>query len=183
MMNSVRHCGKTAVWLAGLGLALQLSGCSFAQVRAPVQDRSAAEPPAAAKRAPEEESGVVITPYPGRSVQEQRTPEQAPPPAADQQSTASPSNSNAVVALLDNAGAQGRSGNLDSAAAALERALRIEPRNAEIWYRLADIRLRQGQYDQAANLAAKSINLAGNNTDLIERNKAIIRQARQHQAQ
>lgn len=182
MMNSVRHGGKAAVWLAGLGLVLQLGGCSFAQVRAPVLDRSAAEPaPPAEARASEEESGVVITPYPGRSVQEQRAPEQAPP-AAEQPSAAQPSNSNAVVALLDNAGAQGRSGNLDRAAAALERALRIEPRNAEIWYRLADVRLQQGQYDQAADLAAKSINLAGDNTALIERNKAIIRQARQHQS-
>ncbi len=91
---------------------------------------------------------------------------------------AAPAPNSAVVALLDNADQQSKSGRLDAAAAALERALRLEPRNAEVWSRLAEIRLQQGQLDQAASLAAKSNNLAGNNVSVLRRNWKIIAQAR-----
>lgn len=69
--------------------------------------------------------------------------------------------SSAVIALLDEAGAQAQGGELDRAAATLERALRIEPGNAGVWHDLAEIRFHQGQYRQAEELAARSRHLAG----------------------
>jgi len=66
----------------------------------------------------------------------------------------------AVVALLDTAGQRSRAGRPDEAAAALERALRIEPGNPEVWARLAAVRLDQGQPGQAEPLALKALDLA-----------------------
>ncbi|MBK8507855.1 MAG: tetratricopeptide repeat protein [Candidatus Competibacteraceae bacterium] len=84
----------------------------------------------------------------------------------------------AVVALLESADKYVKSNQLDKAGAALERALRIEPRNAGIWYDLAQIRLHQGQYQQAESLASKSNNLAGGNRALQSRNWKLIGSAR-----
>ena len=64
------------------------------------------------------------------------------------------------------------------AGAALERALRVEPRNAGIWHDLAQIRLHQGQYQQAESLAGKSNNLASGNRTLQSRNWKVIASAR-----
>jgi len=89
-----------------------------------------------------------------------------------------PSTNNATLALLDNALRHTESGNLEAAAATLERALRIEPRNPQLWYRLALIRLDQGQHKLAANLAAKSSSFAANNAVLINKNRDLIELAR-----
>ena len=39
---------------------------------------------------------------------------------------------------------------------ALERALRIEPRNPSLWHELAGVRLLEGHYEQADSLAQRS---------------------------
>ena len=84
----------------------------------------------------------------------------------------------AVAALLDSADKYVKSNQLDKAGAALERALRIEPRNAGIWHDLAQIRLHQGEYQQAESLASKSNNLAAGNRTLQARNWKVIASAR-----
>ena len=84
----------------------------------------------------------------------------------------------AVVALLDSADKYVKSNQLDKAGAALERALRIEPRNAGIWHDLAQIRLHRGEYQQAESLASKSNNLAAGNRSLQARNWKLIAVAR-----
>ena len=84
----------------------------------------------------------------------------------------------AVLALLDQAQTQGSAGQLEAAGASLERALRIEPRNPVLWRELARVRLDQGQYRQAENLAAKSNALAGDDKRLRSENWRIIGQAR-----
>lgn len=84
----------------------------------------------------------------------------------------------AVVALLDSAANYVADREWDKAGAALERALRIEPSNAGIWHDLAQIRLQQRDYEQAASLAAKSNTLAGDNTFVQVRNWRLIAVAR-----
>ena len=84
----------------------------------------------------------------------------------------------AVLALLDQAQAQRSAGQMEAAGASLERALRIEPRNPVLWQELARVRLDQGQYRQAENLAAKSNALAGDDKSLRPENWRIIGQAR-----
>lgn len=89
-----------------------------------------------------------------------------------------PSRNAAVVALLDQAQASLSAGQLEASDASLERALRIEPRNPVLWQELARVRLEQGQYRQAENLAAKSNALARNDQRLQAENWRIIGQAR-----
>jgi tetratricopeptide (TPR) repeat protein len=79
-----------------------------------------------------------------------------------------------VQTLLAQAYQQRATDDLAGAAATLERALRIEPRNALLWNRLADVRLQQGQYAQAGNLAARSNALAGDQVGLKQDNWRII---------
>ncbi|MBK8899096.1 MAG: tetratricopeptide repeat protein [Candidatus Competibacteraceae bacterium] len=111
---------------------------------------------------------------PPRPTQPAAPPKQADLPPAE----ISRDGNQAVVALLESADKHVKSNQLDKAGAALERALRIEPRNAGIWHDLAQIRLHQGQYQQAESLASKSINLAGGNRALQSRNWKLIGSAR-----
>mgnify|MGYP001819774980 FL=1 len=84
----------------------------------------------------------------------------------------------AVVALLQQAERQANDGDLESAAASLERAIRIDPRNAVLWYHLATVRLSQGEPAQAEQLASKSNSLAPGNYAQQSRNWLLIAQAR-----
>ena len=99
--------------------------------------------------------------------------EQAPPPA----STA-PRENTAVAGLMESARTDVAAGKLPSAAASLERALRIEPRNPRLWQQLARVRLQQGDFAQAENLAARSNSFAGSDTTLRAENQRIIEEAR-----
>lgn len=83
-----------------------------------------------------------------------------------------------VLALVEKAEAQRTAGDLAGAAATLERALRIERRNPHLWNRLAWVRLDQGDYSQASNLAAKSDALAGDAPGLRQDNARIMAAAR-----
>jgi tetratricopeptide (TPR) repeat protein len=83
--------------------------------------------------------------------------------------------------LLDSASGYVNAGELDKAANSLESALRIEPRNAGIWYDLAQVRLHQRQYQQAESMATKSNSLAGGDRSLQGRNWQLIAVARRAQ--
>jgi cytochrome c-type biogenesis protein CcmH/NrfG len=80
----------------------------------------------------------------------------------------------AVVDLLHQAQRQVAAEQLTQATASLERALRIEPRNAQIWYLLAQVRHRQKQFTLAESMALKSISLARDNDSLQLRNWRLI---------
>ena len=84
----------------------------------------------------------------------------------------------ATIALLGTAKRQAEAGDLEAAAAVIERALRIEPVNPGLWHQLAKIRFAQGQYSTAINLAAKSNSYAKRNSELISKNRDLIQQAR-----
>ncbi len=66
----------------------------------------------------------------------------------------------AVVALLDKADRQKKDKQFAAAAASLERAIRISPRNPELYLALAGVRLQQGDTQQANQLCNKAIALA-----------------------
>jgi predicted negative regulator of RcsB-dependent stress response len=92
-----------------------------------------------------------------------------------------PAGNTAAMTLLHKAQNQAAAGQMDAAGENLERALRIEPRNPVLWQELARIRLEQGQYRQAENLAAKSNVLAGTDQYLRAGNWRIIGEARSRQ--
>lgn len=131
---------------------LVLSACSTAPRRTtlpPVIDATEAPPPS-----PEAAETVEVP---------------VPPPAPT---------GGAVVALLDRADAYRQSGDVRNEAATLERALRISPRDAHLWNRLAATRLKQGKPRQAEQLALKSNALARGDTQLRVQNWRLVAKAR-----
>jgi len=103
------------------------------------------------------------------------------PPAYSRETAVVRSQPPAVVALLDQAEQQANAGELEPAAASLERAIRIDPRNPVLWYHLATVRLSQGDSPQAEQLAVKSNSLAAGNAAQQARNWQLIAQARRAQ--
>ena len=80
---------------------------------------------------------------------------------------------------MDSARADTAAGRLANAAATLERALRIEPRNPRLWQELARVRLKQGEYAQAESTAQRSNSWAGNDNALRAENWRLIAQSRE----
>lgn len=104
-------------------------------------------------------SEVVIPKKPAASVAPTEVISSAPPPAPEPVEVLTPKmypSSPAVKALMKTADAEAASGNLDKAADTLERALRIESDNPDIWLKLAKINERQGNREQAANMLSKA---------------------------
>ena len=99
---------------------------------------------------------------------EQPSPAPEAPPAPEAQQKRE---SVAVAGLMKSAQADTSAGRLANAAATLERALRIEPRNPRLWHELAKVRLKQGQYAQAESMAARSNAWAGSDSALRSRSR------------
>ncbi len=171
---------RLKIRFAPYGMALLLAGCGTlppvarepVAPRAPVIKSEPAPPPVGA--APSQPA--VTQPLPETPPV---TTEPLPPPAEITVQPMPAPPAPAVVALLDSAGRQEQAGQLESAAATLERALRVAPRNGTVWYRLARVRLAQGQWQAAANLAAKSNSLAGADAGLRKLNWTLIAKARE----
>jgi len=83
-----------------------------------------------------------------------------------------------VEALRAQAERQRQASDFAGAAATLERAVGLKPQDAQLWNRLARVRMEQGLHSQAANLAAKSNALAGDQPALKQDNWSIIATAR-----
>ena len=99
-------------------------------------------------------------------------------PSPDAEAPPARQESIAVAGLMENARADAQAGRLAEAAARLERALRLEPRNPRLWHELALVRLRQGEYAQAENLAARSNSWAGDDSALRAANLRLMDEAR-----
>jgi hypothetical protein len=87
----------------------------------------------------------------------------------------------AVVALVGEADRSRRTGDLNTAVLIMERALRIDPRNPTITYKLAQIRFKQNKMQQAEELAGKASLLAGGNLELKRKSLMLIAEARRIQ--
>lgn len=84
----------------------------------------------------------------------------------------------AVVALVSEADRNYNAGNLESAVATIERALRIEPRNAKLVYKLAALRLKQNKPHLAEDLAKKAALLATGDLVIKKQSWLLITEAR-----
>jgi len=87
----------------------------------------------------------------------------------------------AVGALVVAANQNSKSGNIESATTTIERAIRIEPRNATLYYKLALLRLKQSKPRLAEDLAKKSALLASGDTRLKKHSWLLIAKAREMQ--
>lgn len=68
---------------------------------------------------------------------------------------------NASSALLAQSRSARSAGDFVGAAAALDRALRIEPNDPVLWLEYGELRLAEGDFEQAESLARKASSLAG----------------------
>lgn len=163
--------------LGGLVIAgvVVLGGCAAqGGTMAPVEDRSAdgqannygnqvIQPPSGT---PE------VTPYVA-------APTPAPVSAPPVQDNRQPKKTNsAVKSLVSIADAKIKGGQYDAAANSLERALRHDAKNADLWSRLAEVNLLQRDYAQAESKALKSNALSGGNKILMAKNWRLISKSR-----
>ncbi|WP_442112181.1 tetratricopeptide repeat protein [Pseudomonas sp. NUPR-001] len=86
-----------------------------------------------------------------------------------------------VLALLTTAQQQQGSGDYNGASSSLERAQRIAPREPQVLYRLAQVRLAQGDAAQSEQLARRALTYANGRPDLQAGLWGIIAQARDKQ--
>lgn len=86
-----------------------------------------------------------------------------------------------VLALLTTAQQQQGGGDLNGASSSLERAQRIAPREPQVLYRLAEVRLAQGDAAQAEQLARRGLTYASGRTSLQTGLWGLIAQARERQ--
>jgi predicted Zn-dependent protease len=105
-------------------------------------------------------------------------PEPVPEIAPETEPAPPPRESIAIAGLMETARTDVAAGRLPNAAASIERALRIEPRNPRLWQELARVRLRQGEHAQAESLAARSNSWAGSDNALRAANWRLIAEAR-----
>ena len=84
----------------------------------------------------------------------------------------------AVTALESEITKSMKAGSYQEAAATLERAIRIQPKNPELWSVLARAKLRLRQYDQAEQFAKKSNLYIKNNPESLKANWYLIAEAR-----
>ncbi|WP_369989647.1 tetratricopeptide repeat protein [Pseudomonas xanthosomatis] len=86
-----------------------------------------------------------------------------------------------VLALLTTAQQQQGSGDFNGAASSLERAQRIAPREPQVLFRLAQVRLSQGDAAQSEQLARRALTYANGRPDLQAQLWNTIAQAREKQ--
>lgn len=163
MLKNIGHFGL-------LLTVLLLSGCfATGGAVAPVEDRTG-----------DSNYGNTMVDSPDTAVE--ASPYVAPPaPGTRVQATTDyePAKTNAaVLSLVSIADNSIKHGDYVAASAALERALRHDAKNADLWHRLAQVRLRQRQNGQAESLALKSNALANGNKLLMSRNWSLISKSR-----
>jgi tetratricopeptide (TPR) repeat protein len=83
-----------------------------------------------------------------------------------------------VISLVKTARTALKNGRTDQAGASLERALRIEPRNAWVWQALSQLHVVTQQGEQAESEAKKSMSLGKRNPYLDVENWRLIAEAR-----
>jgi hypothetical protein len=86
-----------------------------------------------------------------------------------------------VLALLTTAQQQQGGGDLNGASSSLERAQRIAPREPQVLFRMAQVRLAQGDAAQAEQFARRALSYANGRPDLQSSLWETIAQAREKQ--
>ncbi|MGD9842621.1 MAG: tetratricopeptide repeat protein [Steroidobacteraceae bacterium] len=132
----------------GIGLLMSLAACSSIN---PYQSAPVVVPPSgSAVLAPEE------------TVLETQAVEPIAPvePSIPLPPTRSYKLNAASRALVNQADAQRKSGNFVQAAATLERALRIEPKNPLLWLEYGALRMDESNFAQAENMGRKALSNA-----------------------
>ena len=135
----------------------------------PHRPQSRPRPTGMVRPADRAESGVNPydrIPQSGRGVSERNNP-----------SASSVGTSSAVKALLLRAKVDIVAARYADGASRLERAIRIEPKNADVWHQLARINYKQGKYTSSITMAQKSNRYTAVDSALEKANWLLIKQA------
>ena len=167
--NRLRHIGRSVGLL--MAVTLFLHGCAVQypvdRSAGPVSDSrpgpilapiDASAPDSDSAPAPAPDSAPVVTPRRGESV-----------PVAKE--------GKAAGTLLASARQNVRAGQFSQAEMMLERALRLEPRNARLWHEMARVKYGQKDYGQVVQFCIKSNSLAGKDYGLIKQNWLLMEKA------
>lgn len=123
------------------------------------------------------ETGIVwVPPEPPPSPVEEAAPVPVAPPSEPE---APAPTAPAALALAEQSDQSLAAGDLRLAGLQLERALRIAPRDPGLWNRLAQVRLQQGEFQQAERMAERSLQLGASDRRLALANWRIIAAARE----
>ena len=119
------------------------------------------EPPAPPAPAPSGRGPTLPTVPPPGSATDPVIEAPAPPPLPKERPKVAPATlSPASQALVTQAQAQRKRGDLPGATVSLERALRIEPRNPLLWVEMARLRMDQRNFPQAEAMARKALSMS-----------------------
>ncbi len=162
------NAGRSRIVLLCLvGMLLSACGSTYRQGEpAPVVSPGGTAAAPASPRRVEQSDSVEVSAY-----REPQTVALARPAPANR----------AVRNLVQRAEAQREAGEYAAAQASLERALRIEPENPDLWNRLAHLYLLQQSFARAEQFAAKSNSLLQGDDGLAADNWSVIAQARRAQ--
>jgi len=168
--RAVKRCGLPGSLIL-LALACAATSCApLKKVSVPVYKEEAREqvPPAPPSPSAPPPPQVEPEARPGA------TPEVAPavPPL-----TQIPPPPGQAGTLLASANKAMRAGQPDKAELHLERALRLAPRDAQLWHAMARVRFAQANYGQAVQFCLKSNSLAGRNNAIIGQNWLLMEKA------
>jgi hypothetical protein len=141
-----------------LAASLALSACTLPPFERTPPERSG--PPASKPGSPG--SGPVLTVPPDVTpLPPGQTPSEIPPPTTrvpKERPRVPPATLSAPSkALVSQAQAQRRKGDLPGASVSLERALRIEPGNPLLWIEMGRLRMDQRNYPQAESMGRKAL--------------------------
>jgi hypothetical protein len=143
-------------------LLLVVSGCTFT----PFRSAPAGAPGGDARQAPEQPPGsgpVVTSPETGTTAPDAESGTATPTPAPlprERPRTAPATLSPASKALVGQAQAQRKKGDLPGATVSLERALRIEPNNPLLWIEMGRLRMDQHNFPQAESMGRKALSMS-----------------------
>jgi hypothetical protein len=163
---------RTALTL--VGTLVLLAACVPMDFGTPSPESRTAVPPATSTAPPS--AGVVIRPVPEAPAPgpgSAESPGKLPPTAR-----AAPPISSATQALLNESRSHQAAGRYEQAAASIERALRIEPRQPALWLELGNIRLKEGDFTQAESMGRKALSLSAGDAELTARAEQLIATAK-----
>ncbi|MBS3804739.1 MAG: tetratricopeptide repeat protein, partial [Oleiphilaceae bacterium] len=154
-------------WATAIAAGLFLAGCASGPsgpIYVPSEQSSEYdEAPRPPRTEPSEQSPrkVLKSEQPESEAEEAEGAEKLPPAPSyrDQGDALSP----AAASLVMEADAMMAQGNAEGALSRLERAQRISPRSAEIYYKLSRAYVKMDQLGRAEQFARKGLSLAGNN--------------------
>ncbi len=154
-----------------LTVALLVAGCVPVDYGIPAPASRTSLPPTTTSSLP---AVAVIRPVPD---------EPSPPPGSveplpSQPARPAPPVNSATQALLNQSRAHQVAGRYEQAAASIERALRIEPRQGSLWLELGNIRLKEGDFPQAESMGRKALSLSTGDSALKARAEQLIATAK-----